>query len=869
MTAITMRHLLSDCLNKGETDMKKLNLGNIYTNDNCVACNRCITACSIIGANIFVIKDGKAMMTVNGDKCIHCGRCVKACNHDARKYRDDSERFINDLKNGKKISILLSPSFLYLYGDYAGRILGYLKSIGAGNIYDAGYGAEISVWAHLDYLLKHENDADRAYIGQSCSSINNYLEHYDPKMLKNLIPVHSPLACTVIYARKYLNETAELAYIGPCTSKKDELCGIKMGVEYNVTFSQLIELFEGIDYDGQSYEFTSESLGFGRLISLAGGFMEIMQFYFPKHESLLAADGLEELSSGSSFSSEDDNIFIPRFVELISCHGGCVMGPGVSKDEIDYKKVYSKIYEARQNSLIDDEGRNGYLKNRKDLNDHFAKLNPDDFAFRPISRYQQSFNVSEYTYDEIYKAMHKDTEVKRTINCGSCGYTTCKEMARAIAYGYNKMENCIHYMNDELRYRYYIDDLTKLYNKNGFINACEKVLKDNPDKTYVLALASINQMNVINDLCGFEVGDKVISYGAEVAKQFVGEGGVAARYAGAKYLLLFEFDYEHKVALGNTRTHDLSSFGIAFPVSYKAGLYLIKERNEPLDHMINYAILTNDKITPGVESTILVYDGDLKEKLVREALVASEMYKALDNHEFVAYYQPQYDHITGKMVAAEMLCRWIKSDGTMVSPGIFIPIFEKNGFIYNLDKYMWEAAFKTIRKWLDDDIEPVPISVNISRISIIRSDFVAVIEDLRMRYMIPPEYLHFEVTESAYSDSQSMIINRINMIRAMGYKVAMDDFGSGYSSLNTLKDVPIDILKLDMGFLRGSNVERGERILEGVIRMVENLNLDMVSEGVETREQADFLTALGCNVIQGYYYARPMPQIEYEKRLMD
>lgn len=853
-------------MNKGDREVKKLNLGSVYTNENCVACNRCISACSIIGANIFVIKDGKAMMTVNGDKCIHCGRCVKECNHNARKYHDDSERFINDLKAGEKIGILISPTFFYLYGDKAGKILGYLKSIGAENIYDVGYGAEISVWAHLDYLLKHEEDENRAFIGQSCSSINNYLEHYNPKILNYLIPVHSPLACTAIYVRKYLKDTTKLAYIGPCISKKDELLGIKTGVEYNITFDRLMSQLKDIDYAGQEYESTSNSMGFGRLLSLAGGFKEIMQLYFPRHETIFATAGIEETISG--FFSGIDTLR-PKFIELTGCHGGCIMGPGIPKTGVDYEKVFSYIMGLRQESLIDDECQNGYLENRKELNDHFKELNPDDFACRYVSKYQQSFKVSDNTYDEIFKAMHKDNEVKKNINCGSCGYTTCKEMARAIAYGYNKMENCIHYVNDELRYRYYIDDLTKLYNKNGFINACEKVLKDNPDKTYVLALASINQMNVINDLCGFEVGDKVIAYGAEVAKQFVGEGGVAARYAGAKYLLLFEFDYEHKVALGSTKTHDLSSFGIAFPVSYKAGLYLIKDRSEPLDHMINYAILTNDKITPGVESAILVYDGDLKEKLVREAHVASEMYRALENHEFVAYFQPQYDHLSGNMVGAEVLCRWIKPDGTMVSPGIFIPIFEKNGFIYNLDKYMWETAFRTIRKWLDDDIEPVPISVNISRVSIIRSDFVAVIEDLRMRYMIPPEYLHFEVTESAYSDSQSMIINRTNMIRAMGFKVAMDDFGSGYSSLNTLKDVPIDILKLDMGFLRGANVERGERILEGVIRMVENLNLDMVSEGVETREQADFLTALGCNIIQGYYYARPMPQDEYEKRLME
>lgn len=847
--------------------MKELNLGTVYTNDYCVACNRCVTACPIIGANIFAIKDGKATMSVNDRKCIHCGRCVKACNHGARKYHDDAERFINDLAKGKEIGILISPAFFHLYGDEAPEILGYLQSLGARRIYDVGLGAEISVWAHLNYIINHQNDENRAFIGQSCSSVVNYLEHHDPEMLKYLIPVQSPFSCTVTYVRKYLKENIPLAYIGPCVCKGNETGNSAGDVEYNITFGRMKELLNDVDYSGHNFEFACESKGFGRLIPMAGGFKEIMRPYFMRHDSIFSSTGIDETFSDSAFTGVCRKMGGPTFIEIVCCEGGCVTGPGVPKSRMDYENIFLNVMRIRKESTSNDDRQKDYLENRQELFERFKDLNPDDFAKRNKNKYQQSFKVPDNTYDEIFKAMHKDTQVKRNINCGSCGYSTCKEMAHAIAYGYNKMENCIHYMNDELRNRYYMDDLTQLYNKTGFVAQCEKVLRNNPDKTYVLALASINQMNVINDLCGFEVGDKVISYGAKIAKQFVGESGVVARYAGAKYLMLFEFDYEHKVALANTRTHDLSAFGIAFPVSYKAGLYLIKDRKEPLDHIINYAILTNDKITPGVESSILVYDGDLKEKLIREAVVASQMYKALENHEFVPYFQPQYDHLSGKMVAAEVLCRWIKRDGTMVSPGIFIPIFEKNGFIYNLDKYMWETAFATIREWLDHDMDPVPISVNISRISINRSDFVEVIEDLRLRYMIPPEYLHFEVTESAYSASQSMIINRINMIRAMGFKVAMDDFGSGYSSLNTLKDVPIDILKLDMGFLMGANAERGEVILKNVIKMVISLNLEIVAEGVETREQADFLTALGCNVIQGFYYARPMPQEDYEDRL--
>ena len=244
------------------------------------------------------------------------------------------------------------------------------------------------------------------------------------------------------------------------------------------------------------------------------------------------------------------------------------------------------------------------------------------------------------------------------------------------------------------------------------------------------------------------------------------------------------------------------------------------------------------------------------------------MNAAMDNREFVMYLQPQYNHSSGKLVGAETLCRWIKPDGSIISPGIFIPIFEKNGFIKKLDIFMWESAFRQIKKWLDSGIKPVPISVNISRISLNDDEIVRVIGGLKEQYSVDTSLLHFEITESAYMDDQESLIDRITRIREMGFMIAMDDFGSGYSSLNTLKDIPIDILKLDMGFLRGgTNTDKGSNIIGSVIRMAHSLGLITVAEGVEKADQADMLQSLGCDIIQGYLYARPMPVTDYNELL--
>ncbi|MBP5707076.1 MAG: EAL domain-containing protein, partial [Spirochaetales bacterium] len=248
--------------------------------------------------------------------------------------------------------------------------------------------------------------------------------------------------------------------------------------------------------------------------------------------------------------------------------------------------------------------------------------------------------------------------------------------------------------------------------------------------------------------------------------------------------------------------------------------------------------------------------------------IVSNMGKALEDKQFVLYYQPQFDHSNGSLVGTEALVRWIHPERGIISPGIFIPIFEKTGFITNLDLYVFEQVCVFLRKRLDEDIPVVPISSNFSRYDIFMPDFVNVLESIRMKYKIPVRFLRVEITESAVVGGSRETNEIVKQLHEKGYIVEMDDFGSGYSSLNVLKDIDLDIIKLDLRFLAEENGNnRGGTIISSVVRMAKWLSMPVIAEGVETVSQADFLKSIGCDYIQGYLYSKPIPESDYAKLL--
>ena len=284
--------------------------------------------------------------------------------------------------------------------------------------------------------------------------------------------------------------------------------------------------------------------------------------------------------------------------------------------------------------------------------------------------------------------------------------------------------------------------------------------------------------------------------------------------------------------------------------------------------VIDNANLARKHIKKNAENKCCFYDDELEERVKMELDICNSMQQALDDQEFIMYLQPKVDLETNKIVGAEALTRWQRKDGKFMFPDQFIPLFEKNGFIIQLDFYIYECACKAIKKWEELEIEPVTISVNVSRVHLNTDDFVEKVMELVKRYKIKHEYLEFELTESIFLDNTESAISTMHELREKGFYVSIDDFGAGYSSLNLLKDMTTDVLKLDKEFFGGGDMKQEEKIIvSSITNMAKQLKMKVLSEGVETESQSKFLKEIDCDMAQGYLFAKPMPEDEFTSLL--
>ena len=414
------------------------------------------------------------------------------------------------------------------------------------------------------------------------------------------------------------------------------------------------------------------------------------------------------------------------------------------------------------------------------------------------------------------------------------------------------------------------DELTGIYNKQAFYAKTKEMLLDNPDKNFDLLRINIERFKVLNDLFGESTGDKLLRYIGKFLKEINLPLCVSGRLYADNFVVCYEAGKGDSRRMINTLQMVADSFAINNRTILSFGLYRIDDKTLPVSVMCDRANMALWKAKGNFKNPYCEYDEKMRQQVLKEQKIINAMERAIKNKEFTLYLQPKYDIEKGTIIGAEALVRWISLENGFISPGDFIPVFENNGFVYEVDKFIWEESCRYLRKWLDEGREVHPISVNVSRIDLYDSKLVQHLVNLREKYQLPSQYLELEITESAYTEAPEQIITITRQLREAGFVILMDDFGTGYSSLNMLKDIQIDVLKLDMGFLKSSDYSaKGGNILTAILKMAESLKMQTIAEGVETKEQVEFLKKIGCQCVQGFYFARPMPAQEYERLFLE
>lgn len=414
------------------------------------------------------------------------------------------------------------------------------------------------------------------------------------------------------------------------------------------------------------------------------------------------------------------------------------------------------------------------------------------------------------------------------------------------------------------------DELTGLFNRTCFFREVEHILKNHKEDSYCLIATNIKNFKLINDLFGTQMGDNILKKQAEMLTYAKYDDSVVGRISSDRFgLFINKKNFKPEMAIKNTKLITDSLKDINYPIIMKLGVYEISDIQEDVHIMYDKAILAI-KSNEDENQVMTFYSSVLMDQLVHERNVINEFKYALNNHYFKMFLQPQIDSQSGKCIGSEALVRWQNPDGSFRHPGDFIPILEKAGLIYQLDHYIWEEAAKQLSEWKKKGINDYYISVNISVKDFYYGDLFKIFTDLLQKYDITPDRLNLEITESVLVGDKNFHRAILSKLHNYGFGIEMDDFGSGYSSLNALKEMNMDVLKIDMEFLSESNNElRGKTIIASIVKMAKALGMTVISEGVETESQKTFLRHVGVDIFQGYLFSKPIPVFDFEKQFIE
>lgn len=412
------------------------------------------------------------------------------------------------------------------------------------------------------------------------------------------------------------------------------------------------------------------------------------------------------------------------------------------------------------------------------------------------------------------------------------------------------------------------DALTGLYSKEFFYKKAAARIGEKEQEKFDILCMDIERFKLINDLFGSQTGDSLLRYLADMMMELSKGLGICGRVGADQFACLLPHQARYDDDLFSGALEKISRFPISITINVCYGIYTIDEPSVPISVMCDRALIACASVKGRYDIHYAYYNDAFRQTLLAEQVMIDGMRTAIANRQFHVYYQPKYELATEKVIGAEALVRWLHPEKGLMMPGEFIPLFERNGFIADLDSYVWETVCRDISDLLHSGHEVVPISVNVSRTDIYNPKLASLLTALLKKYNLEARYIHLEITESAYTENPEQIISAAKQLRTLGFTLEMDDFGTGYSSLNMLSELPIQVLKLDMKFIQAETEKQNSRnILSFVVGLAKWLQLLVVAEGVETVKQARTLKAMGCDYAQGVYYAGPMPVESFQAYL--
>jgi diguanylate cyclase (GGDEF)-like protein len=813
---------------------------------------------------------------------VACGACFDICEHNARDFIDDTERFLDDLKAGEKISLLVAPSFPANYPDTWARVLGKLKALGVNRIISVSFGADITTWGYINYIRKHDFTGG---ISQPCPAVVGYIERYLPDLLPKLFPVQSPLMCAAIYARKELGITDRLAFISPCIAKKLEIDDPNNHgyVNYNVTFTHLMKYAEkhNLYADPCADPCVDEiEYGLGSIYPMPGGLKENVLWLLGEDVFIRQVEGEKRLfhylEKNRELLRDGKTPFL--FVDALNCEKGCICGTGtdMSLSVTDYSLYH--LHDIKE-AVKKDTAGSPWSKTASPeerlacLNRQFEHLKLEDYLRSYTDRSAQcTLRIPDPEELEIiFLEMNKTDEASRHINCSCCGYDSCLEMATAIHNGFNHKENCIHYLKDMyVQKAAETDIMTGLPNAAGFRTFVNKLRAMGTLTQYNAFYINLKSFGLINRKYGKQEADHIIIRFAELLQSYTDEDEFAGRMSGDAFILMVHKDKTDsvlKLTSGVNIRAVVNGQEEMTVLQADAGCLDIDDDETDSEGILGRCstalnVARYEKHLPYVFST-----REMHSKAIRQKQILSGFSDALERGEFRPFYQPKVNTKTRTLAGAEALVRWIR-DGIAIAPGEFIPVLETGDSICVLDFYIFEQVCRDLRRWLDEGIEPVRISTNFSRRNLANPEFSEKIKQILTAYDIPRQYIEVEVTETISAEENDRLSRFIREMHDSEIAMAIDDFGTGYSSLNLLRNFSADVLKLDKSFIDGhTDTKRDSVVVSNVAKMASELDMSVITEGVERWDQVEFLKSVNINMVQGFLFDRPLPREDFEQRL--